>query len=124
MKTRPDHVISVRSPSLWIRTASRRKFFLGLPATLRRCLVPVLSGSFRWLDGRLAHVVSSVDITENKKNEEIIARLALYDPLTNLPNRRKLMADADRLIDEACATGGLAEHGLHRFRQLQADQRS
>ena len=65
----------------------------------------VLSGSFRWLDGRLAHVVSSVDITENKKNEAIIARLALYDPLTNLPNRRKLMDDADRLINEACATG-------------------
>ena len=81
----------------------------------------VLSGSFRWLDGRLAHVVSSVDITENKKNEEIIARLALYDPLTNLPNRRKLMADADRLIDEACATGGfgyMAFIDFDNFKQI------
>ncbi len=61
----------------------------------------VLSGTFRWLDGRLAHVVSSVDITENKNNEALIARLANYDPLTNLPNRRKLMADCEHLIQEA-----------------------
>ena len=81
----------------------------------------VLSGTFRWLDGRLAHVVSSVDITENKNNEALIARLANYDPLTNLPNRRKLMADCEHLIQEACNTGGsgyLAFIDFDNFKQI------
>lgn len=55
----------------------------------------VLSAAFRWVDGRLAHVVSSVDITENKQNEALVRQLAEYDTLTGLPNRRKLMQDCD-----------------------------
>lgn len=47
----------------------------------------VFSAAFQWVDGRLAHVVSSVDITENKNNELIVRRLAEYDHLTGLPNR-------------------------------------
>ena len=58
----------------------------------------VLSAAFDWVDGRLAHVVSSVDITENKQNEEIIRRIASYDSLTNLPNRYKLSQDCDQMI--------------------------
>ncbi|UQZ88571.1 GGDEF domain-containing protein [Deltaproteobacteria bacterium Smac51] len=50
----------------------------------------VLCAAFRWVDGRMAQVVSSVDITANKRNEETINRLANYDNLTQLPNRRKL----------------------------------
>ena len=53
------------------------------------------STAFRWADGRLAHVVSCVDITENKRNELIIRQMADYDPLTGLPNRRKLLRDLD-----------------------------
>ena len=81
----------------------------------------MLSGTFRWLDGRLAHVVSSVDITENKNNEALIARLANYDPLTNLPNRRKLMADCERLIQAVCNSGGsgyLAFIDFDNFKQI------
>ena len=81
----------------------------------------VLSGTFRWLDGRLAHVVSSVDITENKNNEALIVRLANYDPLTNLPNRRKLMADCERLIQAVCNSGGsgyLAFIDFDNFKQI------
>ncbi len=59
----------------------------------------VFSASFRWVDGRLAHVVTSADITENKRNEELIQYMANYDPLTGLPNRRKLINDCDVLID-------------------------
>lgn len=53
----------------------------------------VFSAAFHWTDGRLAHVVSSVDITENKNYEETIRQMAEYDTLTGLPNRRKLLDD-------------------------------
>lgn len=58
----------------------------------------VFSSAFRWVDGRLAHVVSSADITDNKRNEELIQYLANYDSLTKLPNRRKLVSDCTQLI--------------------------
>ncbi|MCL1976026.1 MAG: sensor domain-containing diguanylate cyclase [Firmicutes bacterium] len=56
------------------------------------------SACFRWVDGRLANVVSSVNITENKNNEELIRHMADYDDLTGLPNRRKLIQDIDKLL--------------------------
>ena len=59
----------------------------------------VFSAAFRWVDGRLAHVVSSADITDNKRNEELIEYLANFDSLTGLPNRRKLINDCTILID-------------------------
>jgi diguanylate cyclase (GGDEF)-like protein len=55
----------------------------------------MVSAAFRWVDGRLAHVVSSVDITENKYNEMLIRRLAESDSLTSLPNRGKLIEDLE-----------------------------
>jgi diguanylate cyclase (GGDEF)-like protein/PAS domain S-box-containing protein len=46
-------------------------------------------------NGTISHYVAvEEDITERKKNEEIIRQLAFYDSLTGLPNRRKLL---DRL---------------------------
>ena len=39
-------------------------------------------------DGQVTHFVAvSVDVTDAKNSEETIRRLALYDPLTDLPNR-------------------------------------
>ena len=61
----------------------------------------VFSAAFRWVDGRLAHVVCSADITENKRNEELIQYMASYDALTGLPNRRKLLVDCDQRINRA-----------------------
>lgn len=55
----------------------------------------VLSGAFPWVDGRLAQVISSVDITENKRNEEIIRQMAEKDMLTNLPNRLRMTNDCE-----------------------------
>jgi len=53
-------------------------------------------------DGTLTNYVGSFsDITERKKAEEDINRLAFFDPLTDLPNRRLLL---DRL-QHAMATG-------------------
>lgn len=60
----------------------------------------VFSSAFRWTDGRLGHVVSSANITDNKRNEELIAYMANYDSLTKLPNRRKLMTDLEKIISE------------------------
>ncbi|MFI3219499.1 MAG: sensor domain-containing diguanylate cyclase, partial [Methylococcales bacterium] len=40
------------------------------------------------------HIYTYIDITERKADEETIKQLAFYDPLTGLPNRRKLL---DRL---------------------------
>lgn len=60
----------------------------------------VFSSAFRWVDGRLGHVVSSADITDNKRNEELINYMANYDSLTKLPNRRKLVADLEEIIKQ------------------------
>ncbi len=57
----------------------------------------VLSAAFKWTDGRIAQVISSVDITENKRNEELIRHMAEYDPLTALPNRYRLTNDCDNV---------------------------
>lgn len=55
----------------------------------------VFSAAFPWVDGRMANVISSVDITENKRNEEIVRRMAEYDYLTRLPNRLALSKHLD-----------------------------
>ena len=67
-------------------------------------------------DGTLTHYVGSFsDITERKKAEEDINRLAFFDPLTGLPNRRLLL---DRL-QHAMATGARSgRHGAIMFIDL------
>lgn len=59
----------------------------------------VSSAAFTWVDGRLAHIISSVDITENKLNEALVKRLAEYDALTQLPNRHRLLTDCEAGIE-------------------------
>lgn len=61
----------------------------------------VFSAAFRWVDGRLAHVVSSADITDNKNYEALIHHMANYDSLTNLPNRRMLLEECEKRINKA-----------------------
>jgi diguanylate cyclase (GGDEF)-like protein/PAS domain S-box-containing protein len=58
--------------------------------------------------GEVAYYVGTFsDITERKEAQEKINRLAYYDPVTNLPNRRLLL---DRL---AQATAASQRHGHH-----------
>lgn len=64
----------------------------------------VFSAAFRWDGGRMAHIVSSANITENKKNEAIIENMANYDQLTQLPNRRMLLKECERRIGSAATT--------------------
>lgn len=63
----------------------------------------VFSASFRWVDGRMAHIVSSANITDNKRNEALIENLANYDQLTKLPNRRMLIRECENRINHATA---------------------
>ncbi len=65
----------------------------------------VLSSSFTWSDGRLAHLVASVDITENKRNQFLIEKLAQYDHLTGLANRRSLHDDVQLFISDKTKFG-------------------
>ena len=83
--------------------------------------IRVLSSAFRWVDGRLAHVISSIDISENKRNEATIAHMANYDALTNLPNRRKLEQDCDEILIHAAAANSrvyLVFFDLDKFKAL------
>ena len=49
-------------------------------------------------DGTTRFVVLSRDITQRKESEERINKLAFYDPLTQLPNRRLLQDRLERAI--------------------------
>ncbi len=70
-------------------------------------------------DGQVTHYVATKeDITQQKKSEELVHRLAYYDALTGLPNRTLLQ---DRLKQ---ALGVSAQHGMlllvdiDRFKQI------
>jgi diguanylate cyclase (GGDEF)-like protein/PAS domain S-box-containing protein len=57
--------------------------------------------------GKHTHwVVIERDITERRQSEQAIHRLAFYDVLTGLPNRRLLMDRIDALQDAAARDGG------------------
>jgi diguanylate cyclase (GGDEF)-like protein len=83
--------------------------------------VRMVNAAFRWVDGRLAHVVSSVDITENKYNEMLIRRLAESDSLTSLPNRGKLLEDLElslKRMKKDAAHGYLLFIDLDDFKKI------
>jgi diguanylate cyclase (GGDEF)-like protein/PAS domain S-box-containing protein len=60
-------------------------------------------------------VIVGRDITERKKSEKHIHRLAFFDVLTGLPNRRLLMERVDRLLAHAREQAG---HGALLFIDL------
>ena len=55
------------------------------------------------------------DITQRKQDEEEIRRLAFYDPLTSLPNRRLLM---DRVKQALLTSARTGQHGALMFLDL------
>ncbi|MDO8263443.1 MAG: EAL domain-containing protein [Gallionella sp.] len=71
---------------------------------------PIMAG-----DVVTGSIVTFVDITERKKAEEDINRLAFYDPLTSLPNRRLLQ---DRLQQAMAVSARSGRHGALLFLDL------
>jgi diguanylate cyclase (GGDEF)-like protein/PAS domain S-box-containing protein len=57
----------------------------------------------------------STDITKHKQAEEAIHRLAYYDPLTQLPNRRLLMERVQQALTTHRRGGEHGEHGALLF---------
>lgn len=78
----------------------------------------VFSAAFYWVDGRLAHVVTSVDITESKHNEEIIRRMAEYDHTTTLPNRGRMTTDCETYIDNGANESYVLFLDLNGFKEI------
>ena len=84
---------------------------LGTPYWVELELVPFANEG-----GKNTHWVAvGRDITERKKSENRIHRLAFYDVLTGLPNRRLLMDRIDKLLASAQAGTG---HGAVMFIDL------
>ena len=63
-------------------------------------------------EGRTLFIGLTRDITERKRAEAAIERLAFYDPLTGLPNRRLLL---DRLNQALAASRRSGRHGAVLF---------
>ncbi|MDD5296853.1 MAG: EAL domain-containing protein [Rhodocyclaceae bacterium] len=67
-------------------------------------------------DGRISHYVGTFsEITQNKEAEAEIHRLAYYDPLTHLPNRRLLQ---DRIGQAMAGSSRSGHHGALLFLDL------
>ncbi|MES2822402.1 MAG: PAS domain S-box protein [Pseudomonadota bacterium] len=66
-------------------------------------------------DGNATFIGLIRDITQQRENEEKINRLAFYDPLTNLPNRRLLF---DRLTQAMHTSSRTDQHGALMFLDL------
>ncbi|MDR0357603.1 MAG: EAL domain-containing protein [Clostridiales Family XIII bacterium] len=54
-----------------------------------------MSRAVEWSDGRPAHIITVIDVSNEKLLREELSRLAYYDRYTNLPNRAKLEKDLD-----------------------------
>jgi diguanylate cyclase (GGDEF)-like protein/PAS domain S-box-containing protein len=72
-----------------------------------------------WLKGKMAIVVTLVDVTEKRKAEAAALHLASHDSLTDLPNRALFRNSIEITIAEAEKTGGdvsVLLIGLDRFK--------
>ncbi|MDD5716846.1 MAG: EAL domain-containing protein [Sulfuricurvum sp.] len=73
-------------------------------------------------DGNITHYVGNFsDITEDKEAEAVIHRLAYYDPLTRLPNRRLLQERVEQAIASNARSklyGAIFFIDLDKFKEL------
>lgn len=81
----------------------------------------VISTAFKWVDGRLAHAISSVDISESKKYQFLMEEMAFLDPLTGIPNRRCFDRDFEYIFSNTPMddiSGYLLFIDLDNFKQI------
>lgn len=53
--------------------------------------------AMQWMDGRVVHLATQLDVSEEHAMREELTRIAYYDPILNLPNNTKLMQDLKKL---------------------------
>ncbi|MDR2401643.1 MAG: EAL domain-containing protein, partial [Deferribacteraceae bacterium] len=83
--------------------------------------IRAFSAVFEWEEALLAHVVTNIDITELKQKEEIITKLALFDTLTRISNRRSFENDFDatvKKVKENSSFGHLFFIDLDNFKHI------
>ncbi|CAN0620867.1 diguanylate cyclase [Burkholderia multivorans] len=93
------------------------------PDTGRRALLETRKVPMRAADGRVKGVLGVArDITERKRFEDALHRMAYYDPLTSLPNRtlfnerlRQTVADA---LPDGCPLSGVVMLDMDRFKDV------
>ncbi|CAN0620888.1 diguanylate cyclase [Burkholderia multivorans] len=93
------------------------------PDTGRRALLETRKVPMRAADGRVKGVLGVArDITERKRFEDTLHRMAYYDPLTSLPNRtlfnerlRQTVADA---LPGGCPLSGVVMLDMDRFKDV------
>lgn len=93
----------------WVQRLRRDGEVLGLEAPLRRkdgsIVTALISGKALDLDGETCVIVDIHDITEQKRHEEQLERMAHHDPLTRLPNRLLLGDRLRQAIAQSRRTG-------------------
>jgi diguanylate cyclase (GGDEF)-like protein/PAS domain S-box-containing protein len=121
----PHRTLHDRYLSTYLATG--RTHVMGAPRDLEACrkdgrLFPIrLTVSKVDSGGRITFIGLMRDMTQDKRQLEAVHRLAFYDPLTGLPNRRLLM---DRLKQALLNSARSAAHGslmfldLDHFKQL------
>ncbi len=117
----PDAYIGERDPQLPLFSSEGTNYLVGKPREMMGkrkdgSVFPVsLSISKIARVGRPTFVAVVRDITERRQQEEEIQRLAFFDPLTQLPNRRLLM---DRLKRAQTNSARTEQHGALMFLDL------
>ena len=102
-----DHVLNLVARPIWSdepRTRRQDRFVCGDGAVLD---VDLSLSSFREQDRVTGVLIEVRDITESKRAEETIQRLAYFDELTGLPNRAAFNRELGRSLEVARQNRGL-----------------
>ncbi len=107
----------IETPGLWqemIYSEDRERvmgFFMNLQPGSSQTIdfrIQRPDGEIRWLNNRVVHhsgmnffIGVTIDITETKKNQDMIEFMAYHDTLTNLPNRAYLKKQIETLLARA-----------------------
>ncbi|RDI39896.1 PAS domain S-box protein [Falsibacillus pallidus] len=93
----------------------------------KQCRIFHSTGEIRWIEASIIPIIEegqflridgiTTDITEQKRNQEVMNHLAHHDYLTDLPNRRKFDEELKLLIEE-CPSFAILYLDLDRFKHI------